>query len=290
MRLHSALTELEGKLREHEHDGLRWYQFEIFAGFADRIAHGVFTRQGGVSAAPYDGLNAGLTVGDDRLAVAENRRRVVAALPGHPMLITAHPVHGSDVVAIAADGHETDTDTRFVATKADAMHTRERGLGLFWAYADCTPILLFDPQHDAIALVHAGWRGTAAAVAIAAIQAMHDSYSTRPSDLHVGLGPTIGPCCYEVDDPIQAAFAAHPVARDHAVFTTTTLADAVGEIHTSLRLDLLASNLRQLLAVGIPASQIETFDLCTGCHLDLFYSHRKERGKTGRHAVVIARR
>lgn len=278
-------------MREYSTDGLRWWQFDHLAALGETITHGVFARVGGVSAAPYAGLNAGLSTGDDPAAVAANRRRIVAALPGQPALITAHPVHGHAIVEIAADHGTPDRAGTFaLPARADAMITQTRGLGLFWAYADCVPILIADPIHAAVALVHAGWRGTSEAVAPAALAAMRERFGTRPAEVVVGLGPTIGPCCYEVDAPVVAAFAAHPLARDHAAFTTVRVATDDGRERDSLRLDLMAANDGQLRAAGVPAAQIEQCDLCTGCRTDLFYSHRMERGLTGRHAVVVGLR
>src|SRR5579883_2740813 len=164
-------------MRQHKNGEILWYQFEQFAPFDGRITHGIFARQGGVSHAPYATLNAGLSVGDAPALVAENRRRIVATLPGHPPLVTAHPVHGTNVVEILPEDITDPAALSLrIATKADAMITQARGVGLFWAYADCTPLMIFDPVHDAIALVHAGWRGTSGAVAIRALEAMNDRY------------------------------------------------------------------------------------------------------------------
>ncbi len=277
-------------MREHFTDDLYWLQFDLLAA-EPTITHGVFSRQGGVSQPPFLGLNAGSGVGDDQDAVTENRRRIVAALPGHPTLVTVHPVHSNQVIEILPEAvQEGPALTRLIPGRADAMITRARGIGLFWAYADCAPILLVDREHDAIALVHAGWRGTSQAVVAAAMSAMTTHYGTRPNALIVGLGPTIGACCYEVDGPVSQAFAAHPFALEHAAFSTITVTDESDTRKQSLRLDVLESNYRQLRALDIPSNQIERCDLCTGCHTDLFFSFRKEHRQTGRHAVVIALR
>ncbi|MBA3826237.1 MAG: peptidoglycan editing factor PgeF [Ktedonobacterales bacterium] len=278
-------------MQQHSNGDILWFQFEQFAGLADRITHGVFARSGGVSAAPYAALNCGLSVGDDREHVAQNRDRVIATLPGHPPLMTVHPVHGSTVVEIhAEDLADPEAMAQKRAVKADAMITQARDVGLFWAYADCTPILMVDPVHSAIALVHAGWRGASQAVGVAALHALGTRYGTRPQDVRVGLGPSIGPCCYEVDEPVRAAFAAHPLANQHSFFSTIMVPDGHGDERPSLRLDVPACSRAQLIAAGVPAEQIEVSGFCTGHQRDLFFSHRMENGKTGRFAVVLALR
>lgn len=278
-------------MQEHHNGAIRWFQFAQFAGLDGLITHGIFARQGGVSAAPYATLNGGLSVGDDPALVAENRARVVATLPGHPPLVTAHPVHGTNVIEVRAeDVSDPAALSLRIATKADAMITQVRGIGLFWAYADCTPILLVDPAHQAIALVHAGWRGTSGAVAVAALQAMGERYGTRPNAVWAGIGPSIGPSCYEVDGPVQAAFTAHPIASQHTFFSTVMVPDGAGDLRPSLRVDVAASNRAQLIASGVHPERIEQSEFCTGCRTDLFFSHRMEHSRTGRFAVVIALR
>lgn len=278
-------------MQQHTTDDITWFQFASFAPFADLITHGVFARSGGVSAAPYASLNAGLTVGDDPARVAENRARIVATLPGHPVLITAHPVHGARVIAVTdAARADQEAHATVIHTQADAMITQTRGLGLFWAYADCTPIMIVDPAHAAIALVHAGWGGTSEAVAPAALMAMRERFGTRPDEVFVGIGPSIGPCCYEVDTRVQDAFAANDLAQANACFATVMVPDGQGDARPSLRLDLPAANRAQLRTSGVPEDRIEVSEFCTSCRRDLFFSHRTENGRTGRFAVVIGLR
>ncbi len=278
-------------MRQNTNGDIIWFQFDQFAAFDGLITHGVFARQGGVSAPPYATLNCGLSVGDDPARVAENRARVVATLPDHPTLVTAHPVHGTNVVEVVPEDLADEAAfARRIYTKADALITRARGVGLFWAYADCTPILLVDPAHEAIALVHAGWRGTSSAVAVNALTAMHERYGTQPDEVYVGIAPSIGPCCYEVDAPVRDAFAAHPLAAQHTFFSEIMVPTGDGDQRPSLRLDVAACNRAQLLASGVRADRIEQSELCTGCRRDLFFSHRLENSKTGRFAVVIALR
>jgi YfiH family protein len=276
---------------QHSSGAITWFQFAAFAPYADHLTHGVFARQGGVSPAPYTSLNGGATVGDDPELVAVNRARIQATLPGNMPLFTAHPVHGAQVVEVTPEAPARSfAGATILDARADAMITRDRGLAIFWAYADCTPILIFDPVHTAIALVHAGWNGASQGVALAALQALREAFGSRPADLIVGVAPTIGPCCYEVDARVQQAFDANPLARDTAYFSTALVPAADGDLRPSLRLDLAATNCAQLLAGGVPEDHIDLSGVCTGCRRDLFFSHRMENSQTGRFAVVIGLR
>jgi YfiH family protein len=169
------------------------------------------------------------------------------------------------------------------------MLADQAGFALCWAYGDCAPVLLYDPEHTAFALVHAGWRGTAAGVVAEAVASMSAHFGARPSALLAGIGPAIGACCYEVSDKVREAFTQNPLARECAEFVertpgSTRNTDGKG---TGLYLDIPSSNYRQLLAMGVLAEHIETSDYCTGCRTDLFYSHRREPWPSGRFAVAI---
>jgi YfiH family protein len=169
----------------------------------------------------------------------------------------------------------------------DAFITRERGIAVFWAVADCAVVLLVDPVHRAIGLAHAGWRGTKEGIVRNTLDAMTACYETRAADVYAAIGPTIGACCYEVDEPVRRAFKTNPFADAHVRFSTELVRDADGAPLHSLRLDLSASNHAQLLACGVRDDRIEQSDLCTAMHTDLFFSHRKEGVPTGRFAVAL---
>jgi len=274
-----------------------YFEFEGL-GAVPRVVHGVFTRRGGFSAPPYDGLNLSITTGDDPASVRRNREAVAAAL-GLPLL-SARPVHGADVVVIDADfaggrlraGEDGAAQVERLRERlrhihADAMLTDVPGLALSWAYGDCAPILLADPRSGAVGLVHAGWRGAAGAVVVRAVEAMSARFGARPGDLRAAVGPAIGACCYAVNDAVRAAFAAHAVAATTACFVERADGEAGG---ARLSLDVAATSERQLLAAGVPAANIETSGYCTGCSPDLFYSNRRGPRHGGRFGVAIGLR
>ena len=251
------------------------------------IAHGVFTRRGGVSAAPFDSLNASASTGDRPDAVWQNKARIATAI-GLP-LVGARCAHGANVLEVRPDpasgaASEVSWQARLRAREADAMITDVPGFALFWSYGDCAPILLYDPRHQAIALVHAGWRGTAQAVVVRAVEAMRARYGSQAADLLAGVGPAIGSCCYVVSDEVRDRFRSNPLAWEAAVFEER--GEATGGA-SRLYLDVRESNWRQLVAAGLDPAHIQRSEICTGCRTDLFYSHRIERGGTGRFGVAI---
>jgi polyphenol oxidase len=271
---------------ERQAHGCTYLEFERLTAMP-QLTHAIFTRRGGYSRPPYAGLNLSAATGDDRATVLRNKALVEETL-GLPLVAT-RAVPGNAVQVIAPGEGETAADMheRYRALPGDAMITDRPGFALCWAYGDCAPILLYDPRHHACALVHAGWRGTAATVAPRAVAALTQTYGTRPHELLAGIGPAIGDCCYEAADDVVATFTADTFAWEHARFERRPRADGRGE---AMWLDVAASNQAQLVAAGLRAERIEMSGICAGCRTDLFYSHRVELKPSGRFAVAIGLR
>lgn len=234
------------------------------------LVHAISTRRGGVSQPPWATLNLSHTKGDDPAHVDENQRRFCQAVQiGPESFVTAFQVHGTRVARVFA-AHRGQQQPQ-----CDALITDAPGVALMLRFADCTPILLYDPQHHAIGLAHAGWRGTVAGIAGATVTAMHQAFGSRPADLIAAIGPAIGPCCYAVGDEV--------IAQVHARLAqpATLLSTANGQPH----FDLWAANTQQLQACGV--GSIEVAALCTACHRDWFFSHRAEQGRCGHFAAVM---
>lgn len=250
------------------------------------VVHAVFTRKGGESAQPFASLNLSISVGDDPAVVRRNQGRV-AQVMGLP-LVSARPVHGARVIEVRSDwaASAEALQERVRLLEADAMMTDAPGIALFWAYADCVPVVLYDPRHHAVALVHAGWRGSAGAIAARAVMAMSERFGTCPVDLLAGIAPSIHTCCYEVSDEVVARFRTDPLAWETARFEER-IENGQDGLRERLYLDLWETNRRQLIAAGLDPTRIEVAGICTGCRTDLFYSHRVERGGTGRFGVAI---
>ena len=257
-------------------DLIRFYTFESLADAG--VAHAVITRRGGVSPAPWASLNVGGTVGDDTARVLENRQRSFRAL-GHPLesLYDVWQVHSFDVVCTQAPRPLSAPHL-----KADAILTAEPGVTLFMRFADCVPIILFDPMQRVIGLVHAGWLGTVQSTAARAVETMQARYGSRPQDILAGIGPSVGAHHYPVGPDV--------VQRVRQAFG----ADASGLLHSpnggdpesEVQFDLWSANSLVLQQAGV--QRIEISGICTACDLDDWYSHRGEKGRTGRFGVLVA--
>lgn len=261
-----------------------YFQFDHFSQYP-AVAHAVFSRQGGLSVAPYASLNTGLSVGDDRPTVYANRRLLSQALGRLDWPIaTSWIVHGDEMIEVDAEWKRAHYSSAHSGPppRGDVLMTREPGVFLLISFADCLPVLYFDPVQRVVAIAHAGWRGTSLGIAGQTVQALAVRFGSRPADLLVGLAPAIGPCCYEVGPDVLDAFERSPELRQLAAF----------QPHGSGRadrwmLDLKETNRQQLLAVGVVPGHIEMMPFCTACRTDLFFSHRREQGKTGRFAVLV---
>jgi YfiH family protein len=260
-----------------------YFQFDHFSQY-QAMAHAVFSRQGGLSAAPYLSLNTGLSVGDDRETVFANRRLLSEALKCADWpLATSWIVHGDEVIEVGAEwksDHDQLHDPGY-RRRADALMTEEPGIFLLISFADCLPVMYFDPVHRVAAMAHAGWRGTSLGIAGKTVRALAERFGSRPADLLVGLAPCIGPCCYEVGPDVLEAFE-----HSHLTRTLVTQPSVRGNVDHWM-LDLKETNRLQLLDAGVAPDHIEMMPFCTGCRTDLFFSHRCEQGKTGRFAVLV---
>ncbi len=236
------------------------------------VIHAISTRHGGVSPAPFDTLNLSRHVGDERTNVENNLERLHSALGLYTTsTVDASQAH-SDAVAIVSAEH---CGTRI--HDVDALVANAPNVPLLLRFADCVPILFFDPVRRAIGVAHAGWRGTVMKTASKTAQAMFDAFGTRPRDLIACIAPSIGPCCYRVgDEVIERARAAFENADE------LLIRQADGSIH----FDLWQANACQLRALGV--EQIEMANICTAHRTDDFYSWRAEKSNTGRFGAIIA--
>lgn len=219
----------------------------------------VTTRLGGCSRAPYDSLNLGRATGDVAEAVDANRARVRDALGlADGTLHVLHQVHGARVVEAREPIPETPPE-------ADGHWTLEARRVLVVAVADCVPVFVWDARQRRLALLHAGWRGTVAGIVRVGVQLLIERGSTA-ADLWCAVGPSIGPCCYEVGPEVREALP------DAALET------ARGTTHVDLR----RANLAQARAAGIPSEHLIGAPPCTACNTGLYFSHRKQGPHTGR--------
>lgn len=243
-----------------------------FSGW-DGLTHGVFTRHGGVSDAPFGTLNTGGLIGDSAGNVRRNHELMYTALGvDREKVVSTWQVHGVEVVYAGAP-----IKNRRWAAPADALITDQPGLALVMRYADCTPVVAYDPAKGVVGIAHAGWRGTVDGMASRLIQAMVLAFDCRPSDLLAGIGPSIGPDRYQVGEEVVAAVQAR--------FGTTDGLIKRDSADGTAYFNLWEANRRDLLSAGV--EQTEVMGICTATRTDEFFSHRAERGKTGRFSVVV---
>jgi hypothetical protein len=248
-----------------------YYQFDFWR--SAPLQHGVFTRLGGVSRGLWASLNVGGTVGDDLKAVAENHARMYAALDlTGKQICTVWQVHGADTVIANAPMPQ-----RKWLARADGMVTNRIGLPLTMRFADCAPLLFYDPVRHAIGLAHAGWRGTVQSIALSTLEAMCTAYGSRPEDVQAAIGPSIGPERYEVGEEVVEAVRARFGSTEGLIRRSA---------NGSVYFNLWEANRRLLAEAGV--QQIEIAGICTASNTDEFFSHRAEKGRTGRFGVVIA--
>jgi YfiH family protein len=253
----------------HQIDGVRYYQFNKFP---NSIAHAVFTRQGGVSPAPWDSLNVGGTVGDDLENVRANRIRSFTAL-NRPVssLFDVWLVHSADVVFADAP-----RDSSLESIQADIILTDKPSVTLYMRFADCVPVMFHDPKKGVVGISHAGWLGTVRGVSAATVKAMQAKYGSKPEDIMAAIGPSIGPDHYAIGHDVMTQ-----VQSTFGEDAARLLRKRKG--HTYL--DLWMANSIQLQKAGV--EQIEVAEICTACHLGDWFSHRAENGKTGRFGALI---
>lgn len=250
--------------------GIEYYTFSSLNNL--NVRHGIFTRNGGVSPQPWASLNLGGTVGDSRANVIENRQRIFAALQ-RPVesLFDVWQVHSKDVIC-SDDPRPLDKPHQ----RGDAILTINPNITLFMRFADCVPILLYDPVRRAAGIVHAGWKGTVIKVAAEAVYSMTTAYGCDPADVIACIGPSIGPNHYQVGEDVVSevneAFGNHSGS-----FLTT--------VNHSQHFDLWKANAWILEEAGVKS--IEVASICTACDLERWYSHRAEQGKTGRFGALL---
>lgn len=249
-------------------------------------------------------MNLGFTADDSRAVVERNRRAFAAVVTREVErraskqaawpLITLRQIH-SDVIHSVSEAPETPLP-------GDGLITCTPGLLLAVTTADCLPVIVVDPKHRAVGVFHAGWRGTLARIVEKGIGEMRKQFGTRAADIKAAIGPGIRGCCYQVGQELKGKFQSQfsyaaelfretkerdEIHEKYPLLFLTARAPGHSELPNQIFLDLAEANRRQLIAVGVPARNITDVRLCTGCHVDRFFSHRAEKGKTGRMMAVV---
>ena len=264
------------------------------------LIHGFSTRQGGYSRV-YGGhaLNLGFTKADARSAVERNRTAFLTNLGANGRhrwpLVTMRQVH-SDII------HRI-IDPRAVPAVGDGMVTDTPGVVLAIQTADCLPVILVDSKKSAVGVFHAGWRGTVKRIVEKGVGVMRLHFNSRPGDLEAAIGPGVHHCCYTVGEEVRDQFTSQfaygeslfhevkesdPVREKYPMLFLTARAPGHSNLPVNIFLDLVEANRRQLLDAGVSVRRIKTIPFCSACHTDLLFSHRAEKGNTGRMMGVAA--
>ncbi len=249
------------------------YRFKIFEKFDDVVRHGLSMRDGGVSKGPFESLNLGLKVDDDKKNVRENYR-IFAEKVGFDLdlLCLAYQQHTDKVLVIRKedldDGSiEIGLENPFNAI--DGFITDVPGVTLMVRFADCQGVLVLDPVKRVVSAVHSGWRGNAKNIIGKAVMKMVNEFECNPSDLLVGISPSLGPCCAEFTDPLKE------------------LPEFMHKYVDGQHVNLWQCSLDQLDEVGVPFHNIEIARKCTVCKNNEFFSYRGGNKTTGHMGGVI---
>lgn len=256
---------------QHNQGGVRYYTFETFP--EKQVMGACFTRLGGISPAPYDSLNVGRSVGDKKTNVVENRKKLFDAI-SKPVesMYDAWQIHSTDYV-VAREPRDLNTEQK----KVDILLTQNSSVSLMMRFADCVPIFLYAPKQHAIGLAHAGWMGSIKKIASKAINAMEKEFGCISDEILAAIGPSIGPDHYEVGEEVIEELRTN-FPKNNREF--------LKQNGSSQFLDLWKLNASILKDAGV--RQIELANICTACDLVEWYSHRKEKGNTGRFGTIFS--
>ena len=251
--------------------GLSCFQFHLIEGFSEDVEHAVFTRNGGVSNAPFNSLNVKFNIGDERDAVKENRRKIMKSM-GVRHCISAAQTHSRNVLTIDAPLSEVlfgGGQATIEIADTDGFVTNQPRVGLMLQVADCQAILFYDPGKKILGMAHAGWRGLKQNISEVVVDEMV-KLGAKPENILVGISPSLGPKHSEFTDPLRE------LGLDFEPF-----------IHKKM-VDFWEYSRRQLMSLGIQERRIEIarIDTADAAEGGKFFSHRREKGKTGRFAMV----
>lgn len=244
------------------------------------VRHAFSTRLGGVSTGIYSSLNLSFSLGDSYENVYENYRRFCGSVGiSCERLVFAKQTHKTNVRVVS----EADCGKGIIKDRdyddIDAVITNVSGVPLCTLYADCVPVFLLDPKKRVIGMAHAGWRGTAAEIARITVEKMTEEYGCDPKDIMAGIAPSIGKCCFEVDEPVMDA-----MKLINGIDLKSTYSS---KGNGKYMLDLKQVNRLVLLKSGLKDENITVSDICTCCQSDNFHSHRATGGKRGSLAGII---
>ena len=263
----------------HEKQGVFYLTFPRLEQYGF-IRHAFSTRVGGVSENEYTSMDLNFGRGDSEENVVRNFHRFCSAAGfDYSTLVASAQDHHTFVRRVGTENYGTGIWKPKDMKSVDGLITNEKNVTLVTFYADCVPLFFLDPQKRAVGLAHAGWRGTAAKMGAKMVNAMVREFGSSPKDILAAVGPSIGPCCFEVDAPVYEEFAAlsgiHPeefiIHKDSGKYM----------------IDLWEANRRIIMKAGVPEENIEVAQLCTECNAQWLWSHRANGAKRGGLAAMM---
>ncbi|HBX53775.1 MAG TPA: peptidoglycan editing factor PgeF [Bacteroidales bacterium] len=265
---------------ECENKGLTYYKFSILESF-DNITHFVSTRKNGYSKGYFESLNLGLKVGDDPEIVIKNRMKLADAVGLNALdFVVPSQSHTTNVQIVGCNHKGAGVLYKDTAlSETDAMITDEPNICLLVFGADCVPVLFYDADKKVIGVAHAGWKGTVNKIVSKVLQRMQEKFGSCHENIFAAIGPAIGSCCYTIGEDVAIQF--------ENTFTSCDSIICRDETKGTIKLNLWEANKILLMNEGIPEKNIEIAEICTSCRHDLFFSHRFDKGKTGRFGAGI---
>lgn len=266
-------------MKFYEHGGVAYLTFPAFEKYGF-VRHAFSTRIGGVSENEFASMNLNFGRGDREENVTENFHRFCSAAGfDYSTLVASSQDHGTFIRRVGAENRGTGIWKPKDIKSVDGLVTDDPDVTLVTYYADCVPLFFLDPVKRAIGLAHAGWRGTVAGIGAKMAETMERKFGSRPEDLVAAVGPSIGPCCFEVDAPVYGEFSKLTQLNPQEFIVQ----NGGGKYH----IDLWEANRRILIHAGIPREQIAVAGLCTQCNAQWLWSHRASGGKRGGLAAMM---
>ena len=266
-------------MNRQERDGVVFLTFPSFEKYSF-VNHAFSTRTGGVSEGIYASMNLNFGRGDSDENVVRNFQRFCSAAGfDYSTLVASAQDHHTVVRRVGPEHRGTGIWKPKDRNSVDGLITNEKNVTLTTFYADCVPLFFLDPERRAIGLAHAGWRGTVAKMGAEMVKAMAREFGSSPKELLAAVGPSIGPCCFEVDAPVYNEFAALTEIRPHEFIVEKGGGKYI--------IDLWEANRRILMEAGVPSQNIEVAQLCTKCNAQWLWSHRASGGKRGGLAAMM---
>ena len=269
----------------NEKNGITYITFPKLERYKDELLHAFSTRLGGVSREHLSAMNLSFTRGDDPENVMENHRRFAACLGyDEKRLVFSDQVHKTDFHKVTEEdcgkGIVKESDIKEI----DGLVTNVKNVPMITFYADCVPLMFYDPVHKVIAMAHSGWKGTVGRIGAKMVEYMGKEYGSKPGDIVCAIAPSICQDCYEVSEDVAVQF----IEEFKDAYTERNSDDLIyRKDNGKYQLNLLKACELVLLEAGVSGENIDITDICTCCNPELLFSHRASHGKRGNNAAVM---